>query len=98
MHKDQRRRTLALSPPRPGRARRPRAPASGFNGVGERGDDSALLLYRQLGINRQREDSISCSFRVRKITAPISERREALLQVERHGIVDLGANAAIIEE
>ncbi len=52
-----------------------------------------LLRLGQLAVDRQRERRPAARFGVREVAAAVAERREAFLEVERHRIVDLGADA-----
>ncbi len=66
-------------------------------GVGELGDrvhDDALLFRRQLAVDRNGEALVRRALGLREIAGAIAEVGEARLQVERHGIVDLVADAA----
>ena len=51
-------------------------------------DDRPLLLSRQLGVDRQRDDLLTGPFRHREISLSIPELREALLQVQGDRVVD----------
>src|SRR5512146_646245 len=57
----------------------------------------ALLRLGQLAVDRQRERFPGRLLRVREIPFPIAERREALLPMERHRVVDLGADFPRLE-
>src|SRR5689334_2436805 len=66
--------------------------------VGQRGNNRRLLLSRQFCIDGKRENRIGGGFRVWKVSTAMSERREALLEMEWHRIVNLGADAPFIEK
>jgi hypothetical protein len=62
--------------------------------LANRADDEPLLLVGELGVKRQRNGLTRGGFGVGKITRRVTQRREARLQVERDGVVDLGADLA----
>jgi len=64
--------------------------------LADRGHHGFLLRGGQLSINGDREALVSRPLGVRKITAAMAEIREARLQMERHGIVDLGPDAEAV--
>ena len=60
-------------------------------------DDVLLLLSGELAVDRNRQTLCGGSLGVRKLARTIAQVREARLQVKRHGIVDLVADAGRIE-
>src|SRR5437773_11056021 len=68
-----------------------------MNELADRGHYDVLLRGGQLPINRDREALAGRPFGVRKIAAAMAEIREARLQMERHGIVDLGPDAETVQ-
>ncbi len=56
------------------------------------------LRFAELRIDGQRQRLCSRPLGLRKIPGPIAEILEALLQMQRHGIVNLGADALLTEE
>src|SRR5438874_1241987 len=59
---------------------------------GDAVDDVRLLLGRQLGIDRQREGLGGGALGFGEVSGLVSQVAEALLEVERHGVVDLRAD------
>src|SRR5262245_62519504 len=62
-----------------------------------RGDDACLLIGGQLAVDGNREALGRRALGVRKIALTMSEIREAGLQMERNRIVDLVADALLVE-
>src|SRR5215213_11514248 len=60
-------------------------------------DDVTLLLGRQLWVDRQGERLARGPLCLREVAFRVTEVGEAGLQVERHGIVDVRADAAPLE-
>src|SRR6185295_15672779 len=63
----------------------------------DRGHHGLLLGGGQLAVNRNREAFIRRALGVRKFAAAIAEVREARLQVKGHRVVDLVADALLVE-
>src|SRR5579864_5393605 len=59
--------------------------------------DLFLLAGRQLAVDGNRERLLCRSLSVRKISAAMAEVGKAGLQMERHRIVDLVADAPLVE-
>src|SRR5690606_33693172 len=55
--------------------------------------DVIPLLARELGVDRQRKHLLGGTLRDRAVARCIAEIRKALLTMERHGVIDLGADA-----
>src|SRR5437870_13157761 len=60
---------------------------------GDAVDDVGLLLGRQLGIDRQRQGLPGGALGFGEVSGLVSQVAEALLAVERHGALDLRADA-----
>ena len=65
--------------------------------VGDAVDDILQLFARKLREDRQRQRLGGGALGLWKITRGVAQRGEALLLVQRHGIVDLAAHAALAE-
>src|SRR5215813_8610231 len=79
--------------------RRPRRSMSGP--PVERGDalhDVRLLLRRQLGVDRKREDLAGGTLGFGEVARLVPQVMEALLEMEGHWVVDLGADPVGGEE
>ena len=62
-----------------------------------RRDHMRHLRLLQFRIDRQRQRFAGGALGLRKIPGPVSQVCEALLQMQRHGIVDFSADAAFGE-
>lgn len=56
-------------------------------------DDVDLLLFGQLGVHREGEGLAGGALGLGEVAGPVAEVAEALLEVERDGVVNLGADA-----
>ena len=56
-----------------------------------------LLRKGQLAVDRNRQALVGRALGVGKVAAPVAEIRKARLQVERHRIVDLVADALAVQ-
>src|SRR5205085_2684361 len=60
-------------------------------------DDVSLLLFGQLREHRERERLVGGGLGAGEVALAVAEVGEALLEVHRHGVVDLRADAARLE-
>src|SRR6266516_4655227 len=63
----------------------------------DRAHDTLLLIEGELAVDRNRQALGGGAFGVREVAATMAEVRETGLQVKRHGIVDLIADAALVK-
>src|SRR5690348_16923632 len=70
---------------------------SAVDELANRADDGFLLSDGELAVDRQREAFGGRPFGFRKVSATMTEIGETGLHVERDGVVDLRADAALVE-
>src|ERR1051326_8576452 len=66
--------------------------------IGDRIRYGVLLLFRQLGVDRQRQDLFGRLFGDRQIAGLSAEISKTLLKVQRARIVDSTADAALLQK